>query len=205
MVIHHRGHFLVAGLAMAVGLGACSHGVAHSSYGSAPPPSPAGHTTSSAPSNSATGTTGTGGASGPAPTTGVSPPSSAEPATSAPDSSGAQGLGAAAGLVTKPNCLNLPDGSSRPQIELLWTPGMPMGDSQRVDVTKQANGSGIAKLTTSGPLSPQQNDYALLDLKPGDTYTWRVITTRGGASIPSQTKTFVVETCPSGVGGGGSP
>ncbi len=104
--------------------------------------------------------------------------------------------GAASSLGATPDCVYFPDGSSSPAETLAWTVGVPVGDSQQVQLSSDAHGLDHGQFATSPLLSAKQVNYPWTDhLKAGQSYTWRVITSTANASSPSQSHTFVVERC----------
>ncbi len=103
--------------------------------------------------------------------------------------------GAASSLGATPDCEYFPDGSSSPAETLAWTVAVPVGDSQQVQLSSDPHGLDHGQFATSPPLTVKQVTYPWQDLKTGQSYTWRVITSTANASSPSQPHTFIVQPC----------
>ncbi len=163
-----------------------------------PPPAAAATTTSPAgpPSTtpSSTGTVTSPPSVTPSPTAPGGPVGSpAPPARGAP--------GVATGLHTAEDCEYFPDSTSTPGEALLWTPGVPIGESQHVELASDPQGSGNAHFASSPPLAAKDLGFSWRGIKPGQSYLWRVVTASGNATSSSGTQSFVAQPCTGGYSG----
>jgi len=98
-------------------------------------------------------------------------------------------------------CFYAPDNSSIPGESLTWTVASPPGDSQRVELSSEPPGLQSGHSQGSRPIPGTDAGFSWRDLKVGQTYTWRVITTSGTATSPSPPQTFVAQPCAGGYSG----
>lgn len=99
------------------------------------------------------------------------------------------------------DCQSFPDGTSTPGEALTWTPGVPAGDAQHIELSSDPQGFENGHFVSSARLLPNDLGFSWRPTAVGQAYTWRVVTSSGKASSLSAAQTFVAAACVGGYSG----
>ena len=121
-------------------------------------------------------------------------PSPAQPSTATTEE---PETAVATGLRAVPGCEG--SGLNNHVADFSWRPAEPAGDKQRLVLSYVPGGLETDAFLQTAPLPADQASYHWIQMNPGTgPRTWRVLTLRGDAWVPSETATFHGVDCPDG-------